>query len=298
MKIVCIGLASYDITIPLEEFPLENTKTRVKQLITCGGGPASNAAYLLGKWGEDVYFLGVVGNDHQGKFIKQEFEEVNVNTKYLELNDSFKTPLAHIIANTEKGTRTILTYREKQMMKKVSLDFEPDIILMDGQEFEMSLELIKKYPNAIKVIDAGRCKREILELCTLCDYVVCSKDFAEKVSNIKFDSENINTFKDIYIKLKNIFQSNIIITLEDKGCMYEDNGKIKILSSLKVKTKDSTGAGDIFHGAFVYSLAHNYSLEKALKIANVAGAMSCTKIGGRYSVPNKEEVIINVQKHR
>lgn len=298
MKIVCIGLASYDVTIPVEGYPLENTKTRVQNLVECGGGPASNAAYLLGKWGEETYFLGVVGNDYQGEFIKKEFENVNVNTKYLELNNSFKTPLAHIIANTEKGTRTILTYREKQNMKPISLDFEPDIILMDGQEIEMSLELIRKYPKALKVIDAGRCKREILELCILCDYIVCSKDFAEKVANIKFDFEDMNTFREIYTKLKTIFETNIIITLEDRGCMYEESGKIKMLSSLKVNSKDSTGAGDIFHGAFIYGLAHNYPLEQILKIANVAGAISCTKIGGRYSVPSKEEVFANIQKHR
>ena len=48
MKILCIGHVAYDITVPLEEFPTENTKNRVNERIECGGGPASNAAYLLG----------------------------------------------------------------------------------------------------------------------------------------------------------------------------------------------------------------------------------------------------------
>lgn len=298
MRIICIGMASYDITIPVESYPVENTKNRIKELIECGGGPASNAAYLLGKWGENVSFLGVIGNDIQGYFIKKEFESANVNTKYLEINSSFKTPISHIVANTTEGTRTIFTYRKPMKMKPISLDFKPDIILMDGQEYEMSKKLIERYPEAIKVIDAGRCEGEILELCSLCDYIVCSKTFAEKVSGVNVDFSKTNTLLEIYMKLKNKFKNNIVITLEDRGCLYEKDGKVNILSSLKVAAKDSTGAGDIFHGAFVYGIANNYSFEECLKIANVAGAISCTRIGGRYSVPSKEEVLENVQKHR
>ena len=62
MKIVCIGHASYDITFPVKEYPKENTKNRIQRRVECGGGPASNAAYLLGKWGIPTWFLGIVGN--------------------------------------------------------------------------------------------------------------------------------------------------------------------------------------------------------------------------------------------
>ena len=72
MKIVCIGHAAYDITIPVLTYPVENTKNRVHDRIECGGGPACNAAYLLGCWKSDVEFVGVVGNDSYGKKIVEE----------------------------------------------------------------------------------------------------------------------------------------------------------------------------------------------------------------------------------
>ena len=81
MKVICIGNVTYDITIRFDGFPVENIKYRINERIECGGGPASNACYLLGKWGVNPYFAGIIGNDEYGNKIKKEFESVNVNTK-------------------------------------------------------------------------------------------------------------------------------------------------------------------------------------------------------------------------
>lgn len=290
MKIVCIGNASYDITMPVSQYPEENTKIRVPEMIECGGGPASNAAYLLGKWNTDVYFLGIVGNDSHGNWIKKELNNMGVHVDYLEINPKYKTPASYIIASSAKGTRTVLTHRMPMEMKKVSLSFAPDYILLDGQEYTMSKKLLKEYPNAVSIIDAGRNEKEVLELCSICNYVVCSKYFAEQVTDKKFDFTKNETIREIYLTLKQMFPGKIIVTLEERGSLYEKDGVIKIMPSIKVKPVDSTGAGDIFHGAFVYGLMKRYDIEKILKIANVAGALSTQKIGGRFSVPSKEDI--------
>lgn len=291
MKIMCIGHAAYDITIPMDAFPLENTKNRVKGRIECGGGPASNAAYLLGKWGMNVMFAGIVGNDEYGKHIKNEFTSVNVNTDYLILSEEHTTTSSFIVANTSTGTRTVLTYRPSEMnMKDININEKVDIILIDGQEPELSKQVIESNPTAISVIDAGRATKEIIELAKLVDYVVCSKEFAETVTNIKIDYNDKNTITNLYNQMKMIFKNNIVVTLESKGCLYEYDGVINIMPSIKVKAIDSTGAGDLFHGAFVYGLAKKMPFEKILKLANVTGALSVTKIGGRNSVFTKEEM--------
>lgn len=291
MNILCIGHAAYDITTPFEGYPVENTKNRVPMRVECGGGPASNAAYLLGKWGVKTYFAGVIGNDEFGKRIIEEFKEVSVDTTYLEVSDEFKTTSSKIIANTQKGTRTILTYRPSDMkMTDVELNFTPDIILIDGQEYEFSKKVLNNYPNAISIIDAGRPTEKIIELSKMVDYVVCSKEFAESVTDIKIDYENNETIINLFNKMKEIFKNNIVVTLEAKGCLYEYDGEIRRMPSIKVKAIDSTGAGDIFHGAFTYGISKNWDLEKILRSSNIAGALSVMKIGSRYSVPSKEEM--------
>lgn len=190
MKILCIGHAAYDITIPVLTYPVENTKNRVHDRIECGGGPACNAAYLLGCWQSDVEFVGVVGNDAYGKKIKAELDHVGVKTEHMQLNDQYTTTSSFIIANTSNGTRTILTYRPDEMTYQSDISLQqPDIILIDGQEYELSKKVLKQYPNAISIIDAGRPVPEVIELAHIVNYLVCSHEFAEEMTGLKLKNE-------------------------------------------------------------------------------------------------------------
>ena len=282
MKVLCIGHATYDIMINMDNYPIENSKNRVKKLFGCGGGQASNAAYLLGKWGINTYFLGIVGNDEYGKIVKSELESVNVNTDYLELNG--KTTISYIVVNNSNGSRTPLTYHPTDYnMKIIDEDIFPDIILTDGYEVDMVNRLLDKYPNCISVLDAEKNTESVINLAKRVTYVVASKSFLEKFCNIKIDSDD-KLFE--AINFADIYFNNLIVTLEDRGCFY----KGKIIPSIKVKSIDSTGAGDIFHGAFVYGLANRWNMDKILRLSNIAGALSVTRLGSRNSIYSLNEV--------
>ena len=98
MEILCIGHATYDITVMMDEFPVENSKYRVDKRVECGGGPASNAAYLLSKWGVKTYFAGVIGKDAYGLKIKEEFNEIGTNIKFLDINPEIETTSSFVKA--------------------------------------------------------------------------------------------------------------------------------------------------------------------------------------------------------
>lgn len=291
MKIMCIGNAAYDVTLPIDHFPIENKKVRLeKGRVECGGGSASNCAYLLAKWGMETYFAGVVGDDYYGGKIIEEFERIGVNTKYLERKKGAPTTASFIIANTSTGTRTILSDKyKKTTMTKREVDDKFDVILLDGYERDFAIEAIKKNPQAIKIIDAGSLRENTVELAHMVDYIVCSKDFAEEFTKKKVDYKDMKTLIEIYEDLKKEFTQKIVITLEDKGCFTYDGG-YKMVPSIKVTAVDSTGAGDIYHGAFTYCVANNYDIVKTMKISNIAGALSVTKVGGRFSIFTLDEV--------
>lgn len=292
MKVLVIGHSSYDISCPVEEYPVENTKYRLTENAMCGGGPAGNAAYLLGKWGVDTYYAGVVGSDDYGTKIKKEFESVGVHTDYLETNYEKPTSVSFIMINKKNGSRTLFNIAgERSSMKKYDFNMDPDVILIDGHEYTASINAINKYPNAISIIDAGRITPELNELCKYCKYIVASKGFAETQTKMKFDFSNPNSLVQIYTQLKNKYpRSEVVVTLEDKGALYAVNNEIKIMPGLKVQAVDTTGAGDIFHGAFTYAIAKGYDIEKSVRYANITAGLSVQKLGARFSIPTLVEV--------
>lgn len=291
MKAICIGQAAYDITLPMDHFPIENKKTRSSDRIECSGGSACNCAYLLAKWGMETYFAGVVGNDYYGNRIKEELDKIGINTKYLEVNPMYQTTSSYIIANTTNGSRTIITNRPKELiLEDRDIPEKFDVILLDGYERDFANKVIENNPKAIKIIDAGSMKEATIELAKKVDYIVCSKDFAEEYTRKKVDYQDLTSLVVIHRILEKDFKNKIIITLEDKGCFVYDDG-YKLVPTLKMKAVDTTGAGDIFHGAFTYAIANNFDMIKTLKMANISGALSVTRIGGQFSIPTLDEVV-------
>ncbi len=291
-KILCIGHSAYDVTIAMDHYPIENKKYHIDTIYENGGGPANNAAYLLTKWGLPSYYAGVVGRDLYGKRIQKELRSIGVNTSFLELNKKWPTSVSYIIVNLSNGTRTIFGHNNPDMnMTRKRLNIKPDVILVDGYDYEVAINTIKANSKAISIIDAGRATKETIELSKEVDYLVCSKDFAEQFTNEKININDMRSLISIYKSLVKEFNNNVVITLGENGSLYQIGDAIKIMPPYKVVPKDTTGAGDIFHGAFVYGICQGYDIEKTIKIASIAGALSVTKIGGKQSMPSLEDVM-------
>ena len=291
MKVLCIGNSSYDITIPVDDYPLENKKIRLEhQVIECGGGSSSNAACLLGLWGANTTIASVVGNDIYGDTIEKEYKKFNVNTKYLQKMNS-KTSISYIVDNLNNSSRTIFVNRNKELIiKNIEVLDDYDYILLDGGNIDLSLEVLKNN-KAISILDAGNLNDNTLKLSKLVDYIVCSNDFAKEYTGINFNYQEIDKIKTCYDILEKDFPGKIIITLESFGSFVKINDEYKLIPSIEVETIDTTGAGDLYHGAFVFFLSQGYTLEKVMKLSNITGALSTRYIGGRNSIPKLEEVL-------
>ena len=277
MNVLCLGHATYDVVIPVSDYPIENTKNRVDECLYCGGGPAANAAYLLSKWGVNTYFCGVVGADYEGSYIEHEFKNIGVKLDYFIKNNNYKTTKSYIIVNKRNASRTSLASQSKiKSFFDIKIKIKPSIILIDGHELILSKKIINDNPDSIIVLDAGRYNKDVVELCKMSNYIICSKEFASLYSN----SNDIST---MFYKLKNDFSGEIIITLGEEGCVYYLNG-LKRIKTIPSKAVDTTGAGDIFHGAFVYGLINKWDLYKNLSFATTASGLSVTRLTGRKSI--------------
>lgn len=290
-KIICIGHATYDVTIPVDSYPTENTKTRYNKFYECGGGPAATAAYLLGKWQQDVSFIGTLGNDHNGEQIIAELQKVGVKTDLIDINNTIRTTFSYILANQTNGKRTVISVKDKDLKYSKNLDIKADVLLVDGTDTEIALKTLLNNPEALKIIDAGRSSDEVIKLAKKVDYLICSKDFAKNYTKINIDNNDLSSLKKAYDILEKGFHNQIAITLEDQGVFTKDHDEYYLIEGIKVKAIDSTGAGDIFHGAFTYFIARDYDFLSALKYANITAGLSVTKIGTRNSIFSLEEVL-------
>jgi len=293
MRFVCIGHSTYDITLPVKEFPEENKKIRIPNHIECGGGPASNGAYLLAKWGMNTTMVSIVGDDYYGHRVIEEFDEIGANTRYIEVNPNHRTSSSYIIANTSNGSRTILSSK-RQAIRRLEMpvsDIIADAILIDGEHPESAYEIFMNNPDAISVIDAGRLNDETKFLGKKATYVICSKDFAEDFAEEEIDLERLDRLVEIHQKLEEYYETTVIITLEAAGSFTKIDGEYQIIPSVKVQAVDTTGAGDIFHGAFLYFIANGYSLYDSIHYASITSAISVTRVGARFSIPMLSEVL-------
>lgn len=301
MEVLCIGHASWDIFLYLEEFPREDRKQLISQSDESPGGPASNAASLLGQWGVRTAFAGVVGDDLYGRAIAESFTSAGVDTSYLEIKKGLKTALSTVLVNTQNGSRTIITrrrdpskYRVRRRETRAAREtkFEmPVYILADGHEPEATMAAMEEFPVMALVLDAGGYRESTVKLASYADFLIASEGFTAGLLGI--DGLKIERDMNAGLKaLEKICSGSVAVTLGSRGCAgISSTGEIIQIPAVKVETLDSTGAGDIFHGAFVYALKEDREFEDALRFANYAAALSVGKHGGRASIPQLEDVV-------
>ena len=292
IKTLSVGHASYDIYVQVDEYPKEGSKERFVNKIGCGGGAACNIAYQLAKWGVSSTFAGTLGNDMYGNRIQKELENVGVDTRYIETTYDKDTTVSFVIVNTKTGTRTLFNYADEYVkLRKFDFDFQPDMIIVDGHDLYASKSTIERFPKAITVCDAARYSSDVVEAAKLCKYVICSQEFAENIAKTKADFNNSASLVTLYDNLRKKFEhQEVIVTLGNNGALYQIDSQIKVSPALKVQPLDTSGASDVFNGAFVYALTQSYNVEQAVRFANIAAGLSTQVIGGRLSIPKLQDV--------
>ncbi len=294
--IICCGHAAYDLNFIMDEYPVEDEKYRIDELIQTGGGPAANAASLLACWGVKTAFASLAGDDIYGRLIKEELVEAGVDISLLQLDKNKNTPLSAVIVNTATGSRTLLNRRNSTDQPAVSAEttallsqMTPTVLHFDGHALDLSLKMIELFPDAKIVMDAGSLRPSTDRLCAVADYAVCSKKYAEEASGLDdiISEDGRRHCLDILSKR---YPGCIIVTLGAEGLFYgersaSEESVMHSMDAFNVKAVDSTGAGDIFHAAFSFGLLKGFNLEKNLHFSSAAAALSVTKPGGRTSIP-------------
>lgn len=280
MNILCIGESKYNIDLSVEENKTYNNKSEYIL------GISLISSYLLGSWGESVYYHGIVGKDIYGKKIVNELKSVGVKIKYIEYDNVEDTSLTlNIIKDDIKET---IDKKITKELKFKEYKFIPDIIFSDGTSYKTIQKVFTKYKSAIKLVYIDNDNQDLVKVCKSSNYIIFTIDAAEKISKIKYESKE--TLESIYSNLKEKYNKIIIIDLESSGTVFEYSGKIKLMGKIKTDRGYQKKNKDIFYGALLYGISKNIELEKTIKIATIAEYVSLKKSEKSIFIPELEEV--------
>ena len=292
-EIICIGNTSYDITAYIDGYPEENNKYMTHEFNECTGGPAANASCLIAKWGEKSVIVSLIGTDVYSRISEETLRNMGVDTSNLIMDPEIKSAISLITVNRKNGSRTLINRNKLDQIKNPSSvpleKYKPAVLLFDGYELDTSERAMEIFPEAESVLDAGSLRKATEKLARKVDYLVCSEKFACSFTGIK-DLHSSGNYEIAYKELEKLCPNKIIITIGEKGMIYKKNNEIAVMPSFQVNAVDTTGAGDIFHGAFAYGLMKKMALEDILKLSSAAAALSATRKGGMTSIPELDEV--------
>lgn len=275
-------------------------KLEARQFSRQGGGPVPTALCALSRFGAKTAFIGKVGNDPEGKVVRAELERFEVDPSGLVLDSYSRTPRAFIWVDARDGARTVVLDRT-EISELAASELNEKLLRscrylhLDGRESPVSIYAarIAREAGAEVVLDAGSLRENLNELLPLVDHLVASKNFAESFTGEAEPGAAC-------LKLLEVGFLTVAITLGKQGCVGAVKGDFFQQDAFEVGVVDTTGAGDVFHGAYIHGLSKGWPMDQVLEFASAAAAIKCTRIGGRQGIPTVDEIVqfVEVKKGR
>ncbi len=289
MRVLGLGQASLDIITLVTGFPREDAKKEVLAFLEQGGGPVATALVALRRLGVEAAFSGVVSDDYAGARIREGLIDEGVDVAALVERPGGESQRAFIIVNRETATRTILWKRptvaelSKEEIKRDWLS-GAGFLLLDGLMGRASIRAaeLARESGVPVMLDAGSPRPALLKLLPHTDYIVGSEEFAGYFSP---DPE------EAAVKISSFSPRAVTVTLGEKGSVTWQGGRVFRTPAFRVRALDTTGAGDVFHGGYIYGLLQGWGLEKTVTFASAFAALKCLELGGRTGIPTLEHTL-------
>jgi sulfofructose kinase len=262
VKILTVGWANLDQRYYVEEFPPRASRTGVRAYRETIGGPAAVAALAVARLGGVAHLLSRRGDDAAGERLQELLEAEGVKTHF-QLGAA--TPVSAVLV-TPEGERFIFPYRpalpEELLLSQEDLLGEARALLLDGRWATAGYRLgqAARARGLPVVLDLDRDREEDWRLIQVATHVVASEELALKKGGV-----------DVLLAQLQALEVFAAVTLGAEGVAYA-GGRV---AAHKVHVRDTTGAGDVFHGAFTLAVAEGQTELEALEFASAVAALHC-----------------------
>lgn len=289
-QVIGFGENAVDQVCKVPEFPSHDTKVQMEKMLMLGGGTIATACSVCARYGLKTRYVGRVGDDEKGAFALREMNAEPMDC-VIEVVPMASSHFSLIIVDRPTGGRTILwerdprlLYAEGELNPKALL--EGQLMHLDGNDVSASIQAATwARENGMRVfLDVDKVQENVGTLLSLVDFAIPSIEFVKNFSGCKNWREGLQVVKKYCPGL-------VVVTLGDQGSAVLWEDRIHEFRAFPIKTVDSTGAGDVFHGAFIYGMLQGWSLGRCMRFSNAAGGLACTRLGARSAIPTVEAVL-------
>ena len=291
LDVLFVGNSTRDLMMLVEEPPVSDRRISASAFIKSSGGVAATAAVAHNRLGGRTGIVSAVGDDETGLEIRADMEKQGFDfVSYITIPGyASSTSLIQVEHN---GKRCLTCFGGCiNQLRLEDIDKEAlhsaKIMHIGVMNFDVALELcdyVRRETKALISIDGGNIPRPAMEkLVPYADFFI--PDNKTAMLTLGLEPQDACRW---YVDHGCRFAA---VTAAEQGTWAWDGRDMLHADAYTVPVVDTTGAGDNFHGAFLYAVNRGWPMQRCLRFANIFASLTCTGMGGRAAIPPLEKVL-------
>lgn len=304
-NIVVIGSSNTDMVVKTSHLPVPGETVLGGDFFMNAGGKGANQAVAAARYGNRVVFVAKTGNDLFGEQVRKSMKEDGIVTDYVFIDEEHPSGVALITIDQKAENCIVVAGGANMYLKTEDIDkakeeiLGGDVVLMQLETPIETVEYAAKMAAeaGVKVIlNPAPAPAEPLskELISNLFLITPNRSEASRLTGIEVT--DLASAQRAALALYDMGAKNVIVTLGSEGSLVYDGHMMMRVEAIKVEAVDTTAAGDTYNGVLASVIAEGKSLIDAVHEANIAGAISVTRMGAQPAAPTREEIIAMKKK--
>ncbi|HTU45645.1 MAG TPA: carbohydrate kinase family protein [Bryobacteraceae bacterium] len=286
-----IGLNATDTLLLVDEFPPYAGKVPFVRELLSPGGQVATAIVACARLGLRTKYIGTIGDDHRGQIQRESLQGTGVDSTGLIVRSGCPNQTAYIVIDQRTGERTVL-WQRADCLRLTPAELRPAdianarLLHIDGYDIEAAAHAasVARAHNVPVSLDVDTVYPGFDSVLKHIDYLVAGSGWPAKWTG------ETDPFAALTYLRREYGLRVAAMTLGNRGALALCDSGWAYSAAFEVPCTDTTGAGDVFHGAFCYAMLRGLPMEAALEFSNAAAALNCTAIGARGHIPTLAEV--------
>ncbi len=299
-QVVAVGHNCMDHLCTVEAYPPEDGSTHITDMVSAGGGAAATAAVAAARLGASAAVVGMLGGDALGSTIRALLAQEGVDTRFLRTVAGGRSSDSYIMVDPRHGTRTKFPYPDD--LPPIPWDEAQTaaveharVLHLDGTRYDNALAAASIAQSAGVPISLDGCHMQPdnaknRALASMCSILIMNYRYPVEVTGI-------DDYEKALLEMASWGPKVVVGTQGERGCLAVLDGTVRRFPAYPVKVTDSTGAGDVFHGAFLAAWLRGMDTERCIRFASAAAALKCEKMGGRAGIPTFEAALALMERY-